>query len=211
MRQEARKKSASSFIHRPLVKVALVLVTVLCVGAALLLRAALYVPEEAYEFQKPPSPEKQAAAEQRVYQLTAQMEGIAAAQKAGRHEHYEIQADSETINTYLQAHPELLPKDLPVAGPHMEFQNGIVRLSGLMDYEGKKLWVTASVRPKVSGRQLSWEATDLSVGSLRLPGAVRDRVLAQIQAKLNTTTTALPVDVTSFDLTEGKVILRGKT
>ncbi len=176
-------------------------VLLLFVVGLVLYHQATYIPPEALA-----SPSQAAEASGKAAVEAARNEIEAAAEAARRGQPSEVTislSDADVTAAFAQS------DDLgDVRSPRVQFTDGAILISGLVTWQGRKLYLTVTAVPSVtSDGRARVDLTELRSGRLRLPGSVVERVQREMQAALDEE--AKGITLKTIEVRPGRLTLSG--
>ncbi|MBN1660399.1 MAG: hypothetical protein JXA93_18515 [Anaerolineae bacterium] len=110
---------------------------------------------------------------------------------------------AQTIAWYLSNHPRI-----PFRAPQVSISPGGIEATGVAEIAGLRVPLRGTARIWLHAGVPDVTLVDLDVGGLTVPSFVQRRIQSEIDAQFALAQN-LPVSIETFDLQEGKAIVRG--
>lgn len=110
---------------------------------------------------------------------------------------------AQTIAWYLSRHPRI-----PFRSPQVSIAPGGVAATGVAEIAGLRVGLRGTARIVLHDGVPQVTLVDLDVGGLGVPAFVQSRIQSEIDAQF-ALAEDLPISIETFDLFEGKAIVRG--
>lgn len=110
---------------------------------------------------------------------------------------------AETIAWYLARHPRI-----PFDSPQVSIAPGVIAAAGHAEIAGLRIPLRGTARIVLHDGIPDVDLVHLDIGGLAVPSFVRNRIQSEIDAQF-ALAQDLPVSIETFDLQEGKAIVRG--
>lgn len=189
-------------------KTLLALLAALSVGAWFVLREALARPPD-YQPLPLPSWQDLNKAEKAITELT---ELVTATPRpaVGRRREFTKRLTQKMVNDYLAGHPAPLPANLPVDHLQVTFSPGVMGVTGVVRFHGRPFYVHVSGTLSFpDGRTMRVAPTEIRVGNIVLPAALRERVTEFLLPRAPRVTFPPHVYIRALEVNEDSVIIYG--
>jgi hypothetical protein len=110
---------------------------------------------------------------------------------------------AQTITWYLSNHPRI-----PFRSPQVSITPGGIEARGVAEIAGLRVPLRGTARIVLHDGVPDVTLVDLDVGGVAVPPLVRSRIQSEVDAQFALAQN-LPVSIDTFDLQEGKAIVRG--